>query len=114
VVCGEGRHYLAALLVPHFDNLRKALCDVKVADLSEEELAKHSMVRELLGERVRQRLADVAGYEQVRKFLVLPRPFSVAADELTVSLKLRRKVVIEKYRAELEALYREGEVIPCP
>ena len=39
-------------------------------------------------------------------FVVLPRPFSVAADELTVSLKLRRNVVLAKYRAELEALYR--------
>ena len=52
-------------------------------------------------------MTDVANYEQVRKFIVLPRPFTVAADELTVSLKLRRSVVFEKYRKELDALYRE-------
>jgi long-chain acyl-CoA synthetase len=57
--------------------------------------------------RVERRLADVANYEQVRKFIVLPRPFTVAADELTVSLKLRRNVVFSKYKAELDALYRE-------
>ena len=38
---------------------------------------------------------------------MLPRPFSVEADELTVSLKLRRGVIFAKYQAELEALYRE-------
>jgi long-subunit acyl-CoA synthetase (AMP-forming) len=38
---------------------------------------------------------------------VLPRPFTVAADELTVSLKLRRNVIFDHHKAELEALYRE-------
>ena len=51
-------------------------------------------------------LADVASWERVKKFLVLPRPFTVAAEELTVSLKLRRKVVFDKYRCELDALYQ--------
>ena len=58
-------------------------------------------------ERLDRRLADVAGYERVRGFVVLPRPFTVAADELTVSLKLRRNVILSKYRAELDAPYRE-------
>ena len=62
---------------------------------------------EVLRKRVAQRLADVAGYEQVKKFVVLPRPFTVAADELTVSLKMRRNVIFAKYQAELDALYRE-------
>ena len=57
--------------------------------------------------RMEQRLADVSGCEQIRKFVVLAKPFTVAAEELTVSLKLRRKVVLEKYRDALEALYDE-------
>jgi long-chain acyl-CoA synthetase len=104
VVYGEGRNYLTALLVPHWDNLRKAL---GTAQGSEEDLARHPAVHELLRKRVSQRLADVAGYEQVKKFVVLPRPFTVAADELTVSLKTRRNVIFAKYQAELDALYRE-------
>ena len=74
---------------------------------TDEELARHPAVRDELQRCVSLRLADVAGYEQVKKFLVLPRPFTVAAGELTVSLKTRRRVIFERYHAELEALYRE-------
>ena len=57
--------------------------------------------------RIREALRDVCGWEQVKKFVVLPRPFTVAADELTVSLKLRRGVVQKHYADRIEALYRD-------
>jgi long-chain acyl-CoA synthetase len=110
VVHGEGRHYLTALLVPHWGNLRKALAESGQPlpeSAREDELASHPAVREELRKRISLRLADVAGYEQVKKFCVLPRPFTVADGELTVSLKTRRGVIFERYKAELEALYRE-------
>jgi long-chain acyl-CoA synthetase len=108
VVCGEGRNYLTALLVPHWENVRAAL-RAEGKSLAEEE-AKRAMqpeVNVLLGERVRQQLRDLCAAEQVRRFLVVPRPFSVATDELTVSLKLRRGVVVERYAKQIDALYRE-------
>jgi long-chain acyl-CoA synthetase len=110
VVHGEGRHFLTALLVPHWENLRRALADGgrRLPDgATDDELAGHPAVREELRKRVSVRLADVAGYEQVKKFLVLPRPFTVAAGELTVSLKTRRGVIFERHHAGLEALYCE-------
>jgi long-chain acyl-CoA synthetase len=109
-VCGEGRNFLTALIVPHWENLRRALRaeGAKVDCEGEEALANHPAVRALVQQRIEAALKDVAGYEQVKKFVVLPRPFTVAGDELTVSLKLRRNVVLAKYAAQLEALYREG------
>ncbi len=116
VVYGEGRHFLTALIVPHWDNLRRALADRRDAGptggllpdgATDDELAGHPAVREELEKRVSSRLADVAGYERVKKFLILPRPFTVAAGELTVSLKTRRGVIFERHRAALEALYRD-------
>jgi long-chain acyl-CoA synthetase len=110
VVYGEGRHYLVALLVPHWDNLRRAVadCGQRVPEcMTEDELAGHPAVGEELRKRVSSRLADVAGYEQVKRFRILPRPFTVAAGELTVSLKMRRDVIFAHYQAELESLYRE-------
>ena len=62
---------------------------------------------ELFRSRVDAALKDVAGYEKVKKFAVLPRPFTVAADELTVSLKMRREVIFAHHRTALEGLYRE-------
>ena len=110
VVYGEGRHYLTALLVPHWEHLRKAVADCGQPvpeSATEDELVGHPAVREELRKRVSSRLADVASYEQVKKFHVMPRPFTVAAGELTVSLKMRRSVIFAHYQAELESLYRE-------
>ncbi len=110
VIYGEGRHYLTALIVPHWDNLRRALqAEGAVADhTSTEELAQHPVTSAFLRKRIDAALCDVANWEQVKKFLVLPQPFTVANDELTVSLKLRRNVVLAKHAAKLEALYQEG------
>jgi long-chain acyl-CoA synthetase len=105
VVCGEGRNFLTALLVPHWGNVKAALG--RELPGREEDWARAPEVAELLERRCREALADLSHMEQVKKFVVLPRPFSVEADELTVSLKLRRNVVMDRYAARLEELYKE-------
>jgi long-chain acyl-CoA synthetase len=108
VVVGEARSYLTALLVPHWANVTAALHDKGVTLAGEpHEQARHPAVCELLRQRVAACLADVSPMEQVRKFIVLPEPFSVANDEMTVSLKLRRNVVLAKYAARIDEMYRE-------
>jgi long-chain acyl-CoA synthetase len=108
VVCGEGRNYLTALLVPHWGNVRAALAEQGVRlEGSPESWAGHPAVRELLARRVRSALRELSHVEQVKKFVVLPRPFSVESDEMTVSLKLRRGVILSRYGAQVEELYRE-------
>jgi long-chain acyl-CoA synthetase len=109
-VYGEGRNFLTALVVPHWENLRRALAAKgnNVDHAAPEELAPHPAVQALLRERIDAALGDVSNWERIRKYRVLPQPFSVAAEELTVSLKLRRDVIFSKHKAELEALYRDG------
>jgi long-chain acyl-CoA synthetase len=105
VVCGEGRNYLTALIVPHWENVRQALRaeGVELAAGVTDDPA----VQDLLTRRIRERLLDVSPMEQIRKILVVPQPFSVEAEEMTVSLKLRRSVVLRKYDALLNDLYGE-------
>jgi long-chain acyl-CoA synthetase len=107
VICGEGRHYLTALIVPHYNNLRTALGAAAPA-ADPEVLAQDLAVRGFLRQRIDIALAGVSNWEQVRKFLVLSEPFSVAGGDLTVSLKVRRNVVLAKHGSALEALYQEG------
>jgi long-chain acyl-CoA synthetase len=109
VIHGEGRSYLTALIVPNWSNVRRTLQEAgeSVERENDESLARHPAVLELLRRRVDRALADVSSWEQVKKFHVLARPFSVASEEMTVSLKLRRNVVLEKHGAALDALYRE-------
>jgi long-chain acyl-CoA synthetase len=107
-ICGEGRNFLTALVVPHWDNLRRALRQVETSLDHEPDsaLARHPAVVSLLQGRMDTALKDVANWEHVKKFVVLAQPFTLANDELTVSLKLRRNVVLAHHAAELEALYR--------
>ncbi len=109
VICGEGRNYLTALIVPHWENARRALQESGVRSQgSEKELASDPAVCQLLQRRIEAALKDVASWEQVKRFVILPQPFTVAAEELTVSLKLRRSVVLAKYASQLNALYGES------
>jgi long-chain acyl-CoA synthetase len=109
VVFGEGHSFLTAVLVPHWQNLRRELREAGTpADgAGEEELSRHPAARALLERKVEAALCDLAPWEHVRKLVVRSRPFSVAEDELTVSLKLRRNVIFARHKDELEALYRE-------
>jgi long-chain acyl-CoA synthetase len=64
-------------------------------------------VYHFLEQRIAAALKDVCGWEHVKKFVVLPYPFTIAAEELTVSLKLRRNVILTHYGDRVEELYRK-------
>jgi long-chain acyl-CoA synthetase len=106
MVVGEGRNYLTALVAPNWTNLRKELAGVELPG-EPEACAASPAVRELLLRRCEAALAELSSMEQVRKVMVLSRPFSVENEEMTVSLKVRRGVVLEHYAERIEALYRE-------
>jgi long-chain acyl-CoA synthetase len=106
VVCGEGRSFLTALVVPHWPNLARA-ADLDIGR-GEDTLAQDPAVYAFLDRRMQSALADVSPWERVKKFAVLPRPFSIANEELTVSLKLRRGVIVEHHKSDIEALYNDG------
>ncbi len=106
VVHGEGRNFLTALLVPAWDAVRRELrLD---ATFPAEELARLPVVERLLTERIALALCDLSPMEQVRRFVILAEPFSVAREELTVSLKLRREVILRHNGDRLAALYEKG------
>src|SRR5262249_22988491 len=100
VVMGEGRNFLSALIVPNWPNVRLALTAAGSTkwENSVHDLAGDREVKILLADRIAKTLADVSPWERVKEFVILPEPFSVARDELTVSLKLRRQVIAEHYK----------------
>jgi long-chain acyl-CoA synthetase len=107
VVHGEGKHYLTALIVPNFEKLRKAMETEGVIEADPERLVQHPRVKAFVGKRIDAALANAAAWEKVQKFILLPRAFTQDAEELTVSLKLRRGTILKKYREQLERLYAE-------
>jgi long-chain acyl-CoA synthetase len=112
VVCGEGKSYLTALVIPQWDNMRKefAQSGITIDHAPPESLARDPRIVEQLRMRIDTALKDLAACEQIKRFAVLPHPLSVAGDELTVSLKVRRSVVLEKNSEIIQALYCERGV----
>ena len=98
LVIGDDRKFLTALIVPDPEALQRAL---NVDSLAESQAA----MQQLIGERIAERLEEVAKHEQIGKFTILNRPFSADLGEMTPKLSLRRKVIEENFREEIEAMY---------
>jgi len=102
VVIGEQRNFPAALLVPDLARLAAKL-GVDAAAASARVGADD--VRALFQQTVDTANAGLAQFEKIKKFVVLPNEFSMATGELTPTLKVKRRVIEEKYRAEIERIY---------
>ncbi len=106
MVVGEGRNYVAALIVPNREVLAARIAD-EGSNLGETtNLDQAPRVRRVLTECIAERLRHVASYEQVRRFAVLPHAFTVEDGELTAKQSLRRQVIVAKYGDVIDGLYR--------
>ncbi|HSD94224.1 MAG TPA: long-chain fatty acid--CoA ligase [Syntrophales bacterium] len=110
IVIADGRPYATALIVPAFDALEAYAKTWNIATSSREELVRDPILVRFFEGRIEARQKDLAGYEKVKRIALLPRPFSQEAGEMTPTLKVRRRVIIEKYHDLIDAMYaREKE-----
>jgi long-chain acyl-CoA synthetase len=109
VVIGAGRKTTAALIVPEWDALTAALREKGgEAPAARPELSRHPAAVKIVQEQVSLLTAGLSDYERVRKVALVPDEFSVDSGELTPTLKVKRRVVEEKYAALVEELYGGG------
>ena len=104
VLIGNRRPCITALLIPDFDALAHELGTPSGADAREEAVARPE-VKERLGEVVATVNAALPRHEQIKEFAALPAEFSIATGELTPTLKVKRRVVEERWGDTIEALY---------
>jgi long-chain acyl-CoA synthetase len=104
-VVGDRRKHLAALLVPNFEHLAEQLKGSEFAGLPHEALVAHPKFRELFQARMREFNKPLSDVEAITDFKLIAQPFTEANGELTPTLKLRRRVVQEHYRGEIESMY---------
>jgi long-chain acyl-CoA synthetase len=107
VVLGDRRHFISALLVPDFEMLRSYALHKGLGVVEPTDLLRHPRVLDLFTRRVAAINETLARYERIRKFRLLDRDFTVEAGEMTPTLKPRRKVIEERYRAVIEDMYAE-------
>jgi long-chain acyl-CoA synthetase len=107
VVYGDGHNYLTALIVPDMA-LMHSYAEIKSLNyVDDDALVNHPRVHDLLRRRIEGQLADLARYQQIKRFAVRSQPFTIEAGELTPTLKIRRRIVYDKYRDIFEELYEE-------
>ncbi|OGU17725.1 MAG: AMP-dependent synthetase, partial [Geobacteraceae bacterium GWC2_53_11] len=104
-VYGDRKPYLTALIVPNIERLLEFAKEKHIHYYELDDLVMHEPVQKLF----EQRLADInnrlAPYETIKKFILLVHDFSIEGGELTPTLKLRRKIIYEKYKHRIEDLY---------
>jgi long-chain acyl-CoA synthetase len=113
-VYGDRKPHLVALLTPNIDRLLEFARAEKLPYLDLNELVSSRRTEQLYAERVAALNQQLPSYETIKYFVLLPREFSIEAGELTPTLKMKRKVIYEKYRDRIEALYQEQSVNESP
>lgn len=108
VVIADRHKYVSALIVPSYTLLQEYAKQQGIAHESLEELCNNQQVHNYLSERINTLQQDLAYYEQVKRFRLLPQPFSMERNEITSTLKMRRKVIFEHYSEEIESMYQES------
>ena len=110
VLVGDRYKFITALIVPNFANVAAAAREQGKTFATPEQMAADSWVHELIGREVAQVNAKLAQYETIKRFALLDHDFTFDGGQLTYTLKLKRRVIDERYAKIIEGLYAEAEV----
>jgi long-chain acyl-CoA synthetase len=108
VLIGDKRMFLSALIVPDYEALKEYADAHRIPYSNDSELTSNEQIYKLIEEDMGKLQKKLANYERVRKFALLDKPFTIETGEITPSLKIKRKVVEEKYNYLIEQMYFSG------
>ena len=104
-VIGDQRKYVTAIIIPAFEALKEYASKHKIQYRSIEELVKNSEILKMIESRINELQKNFAAFEQIKRFTLLPKEFSMETGELTNTLKIRRSIINKLYSREIEAMY---------
>ena len=104
-VIGDGRKYVSALIVPDFEELERYATKHKIQYKNREELVNNPKIHDMMEKLINEYQKNLASYEQIKRFVLLPRPFTMESGELTNTLKIKRAVVNKRYAKLIDAMY---------
>ncbi len=106
-VIGDQHKFVGALIVPDYEVLTEYAKNKNIIYTDKEDLIKDPQILRLIESRLEEQQKDLASYEKIKKFILLPNPFTMEGRELTDTLKLRRPVILDKYADLIEEMYAE-------
>jgi long-chain acyl-CoA synthetase len=101
----DDKHFITALIVPDFEKLKEFAAKVDVKYSSHGELVENDVINNFLEAEIDVLQKALSKYERVRKFALLDRPFTIESGELTPTLKLKRKIIEQRYKDIIEGFY---------
>jgi long-chain acyl-CoA synthetase len=107
VLLGDRRKYLAALIVPNFEKLEREAAALGVDTKDRDELVNHPKVKQLIQEELDRFNKNLDRQEKIRRFALISRDFTIDEDEITPSLKVKRKVIDKKYKHLIDQMYAD-------
>ena len=109
VLIGNGRKFPAALIVPNWEQIDSYVKLKGLKETSRAELCRSPKIIDLFERQVEQLTPDIAQYERVKKIALLENEFTIDGGEMTPTLKVKRRVIDEKYRSVIDELYRDEQ-----
>ncbi len=106
-VIADERKFVSALIVPAYELLEEYAREHNIAFENREDLCTNVKIIKMLTERIGTLQQGLAGFEQIKRFTLLTRPFTMENGELTNTLKTRRPVIIKNYAEAIEKMYEE-------
>ncbi|MGL5317665.1 MAG: AMP-dependent synthetase/ligase [Bacteroidales bacterium] len=106
-IVADRRKFVSAIIVPAYDMLKQYATEKGITYSTMEELVNNPDVLALYKSHIYEKLKAFAPYEQVKRFTLLAKPFSMESGELTNTLKVKRRVVYERHADEIEAMYKD-------
>lgn len=108
MVVGEGQKFPAALVVPSYTNCLDwaKINETALINLSREEFLSHPKIYELIGNDINTLNINFGNWEKIKKFVLIPYEFTIEGGELTPTLKMKRKIITEKYKNQINELYQ--------
>ena len=106
-IIADQRKFVAALIIPVYSLLEEYAREHQIAYETREQLCADPQINEMMKERIDTLQQQLAHYEQIKRFTLLPHHFTMERGELTNTLKIKRRVLNENYRKEIEAMYAE-------
>ena len=106
-IIADQRKFVSALIIPVYPLLEEYAREHKIPFENREQLCADKQVNEMMKERIDTLQQQLAHYEQIKRFTLLPHHFSMERGELTNTLKIKRRVLNENYKKEIDAMYAE-------
>ena len=106
-IIADQRKFVSALIIPEYRLLEEYARQEGIPFESREDLCANEKIKAMLFARIETLQQQLAHYEQVKRFTLLPHHFSMENGELTNTLKLKRRVINENYKAEIDKMYEE-------